>query len=87
MNGSRENFRISAMKVYEIRQGELGQLLRDGGIMADSQAFLMRVDAAGDDFRLIPIPNCGKGQPMQAKRVGNGGPTLRSRAILTGGPA
>ena len=84
---SRENFRISAMKIYEIRQGQLGQLLRDGGIMADSQAFLMQVDAVGDDFRLIPVLNCGKGQPMQSKRVGNGGPTLRSRAILTGTPA
>jgi TldD protein len=84
---SRENFRISAMKVYEIRRGELGQLLRDGGIMADSRAFLMQVDAVGTDFRLIGIPNCGKGQPMQTKRVGNGGPTLRSRAILTGGAA
>jgi len=83
---SRENFRISAMKVYEIRHGELGPLYRDGGIMADSRAFLMHVDAAGTDFRLFPIPNCGKGQPMQTKRVGNGGPTLRSRAILTGTP-
>ncbi len=84
---SRENFRISAMKVYEIRNGELGQLFRDGGIMADSQAYLTQVDAVGTDFRLIPIPNCGKGQPMQTKRVGNGGPTLRSRAILTGSTA
>ncbi len=84
---SRENFRISAMKVYEIRQGELGELFRDGGIMADSQAFLMQVDAMGNDFRLIPVLNCGKGQPMQTKRVGNGGPTLRSRATLTGTPA
>jgi TldD protein len=28
---SRENFRISARRVYEIRQGQLGQLYRDGG--------------------------------------------------------
>ncbi len=84
---SRENFRISAMKTYEIRNGALGPLLRDGGIMADSREYLMQVDAVGTDFRLVPIPNCGKGQPMQSKRVGNGGPTLRSRARLTGGPA
>ncbi len=82
---SRENFRISAMKVYEIRRGKLGRLLRDGGIMADSRAFLTQVDGVGSDFRLFGIPNCGKGQPMQTKRVGNGGPTLRSRAVLTGG--
>ncbi len=82
---SRENFRISARKVYEIDNGRLGRLYRDGGIMADSRNYLMNVDAVGDDFRLYPISNCGKGQPMQTKKLGNGGPTMRSRAILTGG--
>jgi TldD protein len=82
---SRENFRISARRVYEIRNGELGRLYRDGGITADTRDYLMNVDAVGTDFRLHPIPNCGKGQPMQTKRLGNGGPTMRSRARLTGG--
>ncbi len=82
---SRENFRISAMKVYEIRNGELGQLYRDGAVMADSRDYFMRIDAVGNDFRMFPIPNCGKGQPMQAKRMGNGGPTMRSVARLVGG--
>jgi TldD protein len=82
---SRENFRISARKVYEIRDGRLGRLYRDGGIMADSRDYLMKVDAVGTDFSLYPIPNCGKGQPMQTKKLGNGGPTMRSRAFLTGG--
>jgi len=82
---SRENFRISARKVYEIRRGEIGRLFRDGGIMADSRDYLMHVDGVGRDFRLYPIPNCGKGQPMQTRKLGNGGPTLRSRAVLTGG--
>lgn len=82
---SRENFRISARRVYEIRSGRLGRLYRDGGITADSRDYLMSIDAVGKDFRLFPIPNCGKGQPMQVKRVGNGGPTLRGLARLTGG--
>jgi TldD protein len=82
---SRENFRISARRVYEIRQGELGRLYRDGGLMADTRDYLMSIDAVGTDFRLYPIPNCGKGQPMQPKRLGNGAPTMRSRARLTGG--
>jgi len=81
---SRENFRISARKVYEIKNGRRGQLYRDGGITADSRNFLMQVDAIGNDFRIYPIANCGKGQPMQSKKLGNGGPTLRSRARLTG---
>ena len=82
---SRENFRISARRVYEIRGGRLGQLYRDGGISANSRDYLMGVDAVGTDFRLYPIPNCGKGQPMQSKKLGNGGPTMRSRAFVTGG--
>jgi TldD protein len=84
---SRENFRISARKVYEIRNGQIGQLYRDGGMVADTKDYLMKVDAVGSDFRLYPIPNCGKGQPMQTKKLGNGGPTMRSRAKLTGAPA
>ncbi|MEW6355494.1 MAG: TldD/PmbA family protein [Planctomycetota bacterium] len=81
---SRENFRITARKVQEIRNGKLGQVYRDGGIMSDSRDFLMNVDGVGNDFRLYPIANCGKGQPMQTKKLGNGGPTLRSRARVTG---
>jgi TldD protein len=82
---SRENFRISARSVYEIDHGEPGRLYRDGGIAADTRDYLMKVDAVGADLRLHPIPNCGKGQPMQVKRLGNGGPTMRSRARLAGG--
>jgi TldD protein len=81
---SRENFSISAQKVYEIRNGQIGQLYRDGGMTADTKDYLMKVDAVGTDFRLFPIPNCGKGQPMQSKRLGNGAPSMRSRARLTG---
>jgi TldD protein len=81
---SRENFRISAQKVYKIENGKLTKLYRGGGIMADSKNFLMNIDAIGNDFKMFPIPNCGKGQPMQTMKVGNGGPTLRSRARLTG---
>ncbi len=81
---SRENFRITARKVYEIENGAPGRLFRDGGITADSLDFLMQIDAVGKDFRIFPISNCGKGQPMQSKKLGNGGPTLRSRARLTG---
>jgi TldD protein len=82
---SRENFRISARRVYEIEHGRLGQLYRSGSVMADSKRFFTLVDGVGNDLRLIAIPNCGKGQPMQVKRMSNGGPTLRSRARLGGG--
>ena len=81
---SRENFRITAMKVYEINKGEIGEMFRDGGLMSDTRDYFMNVDAVGTDFQLFAIPNCGKGQPMQTKRMSNGGPTMRSRARLSG---
>ena len=81
---SRENFRITAVKVYEINNGQLGQLYRDGGITSDSRNYFSSIDAVGNDLRINPIPNCGKGQPMQAKRMSNGGPTMRGIARLTG---
>lgn len=82
---SRENFRISARRVYEIENGRIGRLYRAGSVVADSRQFFLNIDAVGNDLRLIAIPNCGKGQPMQVKRMSNGGPTLRSRARLGGG--
>jgi TldD protein len=81
---SRESFRISARRIYEIDHGRLGRLFRAGSVMGGSRHFFMNVDAVGNDLRLIAIPNCGKGQPMQVKRMSNGGPTLRSRAWLAG---
>ena len=81
---SRENFRITAVKVYEIQNGQLGRLYRDGGITSDSRDYFRSIDAVGNDLRINPIPNCGKGQPMQAKRMSNGGPTMRGIARLTG---
>ena len=82
---SRENFSMSARRVYKVKNGEFVKLYRSGGITSDSKDYLMKIDAVGNDFQIIPMPNCGKGSPMQALRVGNGGPTMRSRAKLTGG--
>ena len=81
---SREHFRISPRLIYEIKNGRLGQAFRDGSMAANSEAYLKSIDAVGNDFKIFPIPNCGKGQPMQTKMVGNGGPTMRGRAYLVG---
>src|SRR5262249_16734015 len=61
---SRENFRISARKVYAVERGEITRLYRNGGIAADTRDYLMKVDAVGRDFRLYPIPNCRHPQPI-----------------------
>ncbi|MCA9390200.1 TldD/PmbA family protein, partial [candidate division WWE3 bacterium] len=82
---SRENFQIAPRLIYEIKNGELGQVYRDGRVTADSRDFFMSIDALGNDFKIYALPNCGKGQPMQTKRVGNGGPTARAKAMIARG--
>jgi TldD protein len=81
---SRENFRISTRGVYEIRNGELGQLFRDGGMTADSRTFLLNVDAVGADFRLFPIPNCGRVNPCSLASSAMADLPLRSHARVIG---
>jgi hypothetical protein len=41
--------------------------------------------ASANDPRIHLIANCGKGHLMQTKKLLNGGLTMWSRAILTGG--
>ena len=43
----------------------------------------MSIEAA-DDLKRFNVPNCGKGTPMQTMRVGNGGPHLRGKAVMSG---
>jgi TldD protein len=80
---SRENFRISARRVYEIRDGELGQLFRGGGVAADTRDYLMNVDAVAPIF-VPPDRQLRQGTTHAIPRLGNGGPTMRSRARVTG---
>lgn len=81
----RENFRISAEVTWQIKNGELIGPFRDGSITADSEDFMMKVDAVGNDVLNYAIFNCGKGSPMQGMRVGNFSPTMRSYGKVAGG--
>ena len=81
---TRQNFKITCWKLYKIENGEIGQLYRSGGITSDSHTYFNSINAVANDFILFNIPNCGKGTPMQTMRVGNGGPHVRGKAIVSG---
>lgn len=81
---TRQNFKITCWKLFEIKNGEIGRLYRNGGMTADSNKYLLSVDACANDFKLFPVHNCGKGTPMQTMKVGNGGPTMRGKARIAG---
>ena len=78
----RYNWSISCQYAQKIENGELGQLLRDVIVMGNSPEFFESIDARGKDFQVRPIANCGKGDPMQIMRMGNGGPHIRGKSIV-----
>jgi len=80
---SRQNFNITCWKIFEINNGEIGKLYRNGGIEGNSREMFMTMEAA-EDVKIYNVPNCGKGTPMQTMRVGNGGPHLRFKANVSG---
>lgn len=59
--------------MHEINNAQLGRLYRDRSITTDSHNYLMPIDAVGNGLRTNPIPNFGRGRPMQAKRRSSGG--------------
>ena len=71
---SRENFRISARKVYEIVNGQLGRLYRDGGIMADTRDYLMKVDAVGRTSASIRFPTAARDSPCRPRSSATAAP-------------
>jgi TldD protein len=79
----RYNWSISCQYAQKIENGELGELLRDVIVMGTAPEFFNSIDARGKDFIVRPITNCGKGDPMQIMRMGNGGPHIRGVATLT----
>lgn len=78
----RYNWSISCQYAQKIENGELGELLRDVIVMGNSPEFFESIDARGKDFQVRPIANCGKGDPMQVMRMGNGGPHIRGKSIV-----
>jgi len=84
IDSRRYNFQISAKEAFLIRRGDLVGPFRDASIMGIAPEFFSSIDAVGNDFEMRPIPNCGKGDPMQTLHVGNGGPHMRALALVAG---
>jgi len=84
IDSRRYNFKISAKEAYRVEKGEIREPLRGAALTGTSKEFLSSVDAVGSDLQMLPIPNCGKGEPMQVMRVGNGGPHLRGYGSVMG---
>ena len=79
---NRYNWSISCQYAQKIENGEITDLLRDVIVMGTAPDFFKSIDACGKDFKVRPITNCGKGDPMQSMKMGNGGPSIRGTATV-----
>ncbi len=74
-------FTVGVQSAFEIKDGELGEAVRNLGIAGNTLETLKHVDACGKEFGL-EMGRCGKGQLMF---VSSGGPRIRVKEILVGG--
>ena len=75
-------FQFNAVESYEIKNGEIGQTLRDVSLSGNILETLKNVDGLGNDFKLS-VGFCGKGG--QVAPVGDGGPHTRILNAMVGG--
>jgi TldD protein len=61
-------------------------MLKNPALLGNTPQFLGSINLVGNakTWKLYPIPNCGKGDPMQTMRVGNGGPLMVGEGRVVG---
>lgn len=86
IDDTRENFQFGCELGREINGGKLGKFLKDPTYSGNTVRFWNSCDGLGDQstWTLWGTPNCGKGQPAQNGRVGQGAPPARFRQVKVG---
>ena len=79
----RLNFQFTTEIGWEIKDGQLGRMLRSPTYQDTTPEFWGRCDAIcdGDHWQLWGVPNCGKGNPMQLAEMSHGAAPARFRAV------
>jgi len=82
----RLNFQFGTEIGWEIKDGALGDMVKNPNYTGITPEFWGSCDAVGDrdHWKLWGTPNCGKGEPMQVAHVGHGTPPARFRKVKVG---
>lgn len=82
----RLNFQFACEYGRRIRNGELAELVRNPNYTGITPQFWRSCDAICSDSHWLVwgLPNCGKGEPVQAAHVGHGAAPARFRDVRTG---
>ena len=86
IDDKRLNFQFGTTMAWEIRNGKLGRMFRDGSYTGVTPTFWGSLDGLGgpETWRLYGLTNCGKGQPGQVAHVSHGAPPARFRNVQVG---
>ncbi len=86
IDDKRKNFQFACEIGWEIKNGNLGRLLKNPRYTGITPVFWGSCDAVAgpEEWRMWGTPNCGKGQPGQTMRVGHGTSPARFRNVAVG---
>ena len=86
IDDKRLNFQFGTQLAYEIKKGRLGALLKNGTYTGMTPQFWGSCDAICDatHWTIWGVPNCGKGEPIQAAHVAHGAAPARFRNVQIG---
>jgi TldD protein len=82
----RLNFQFGCEIGWEIKNGELGRMVKNPNYTGITPEFWGSCDAVcnRDHWQVWGIPNCGKGEPMQVAHVAHGAAPARFRNVRVG---
>ncbi len=86
IDNKRLNFQFGTEIAREIKDGKLGEILKNPTYTGITPEFWNSCDAIAnkDYWHIWGIPNCGKGQPGQSAHVGHGTSPARFRNVRIG---
>jgi TldD protein len=83
----RESFQMGCEIGWEVKNGRLGEMIRNPSYSGKTVEFWNSCDAIGnqDSWEIWGTPNCGKGQPAQNMPTSQGASPIRVRNVKVGG--
>jgi TldD protein len=86
IDDKRLNFQFGTQIAWEIKQGKLGRMLRDATYTGVTPVFWGSLDgvAGPEEWTMLGLTNCGKGQPGQHAHVSHGASPARFRNVQVG---
>jgi len=86
IDDKRLNFQFACEIGWEIKNGELGRMIKNPNYTGITPQFWNSCDAvcSRDHWQVWGLPNCGKGEPMQVAHVAHGAAPARFRDVQVG---